>query len=155
MVKHLPSVMLLGAMSSNGIAGLFFLSTKTTMNSIRYHKMLENELKIRMAIHECIMFMQGGAPCHCSKLMSDFLKKNIKILDWPGDSPNLNPIENLWAIMIEKVADKHPTTAKNLEMAIKHIWIHKITCMPCYLQLLSRTKVNIPNIRFLQENCLM
>ena len=44
---------------------------------------------------KCIMFIQDGAPCYHSKLMSDFLKKNIKVLDWPGNIPDLKPIENL------------------------------------------------------------
>ena len=65
--------------------------------------------------------MQDGAPCHCSKLVSDFLYKNIKTLDWPGNSPDLNPIKNSWAILKDKVADEHPTSAKDFKMAIKCI----------------------------------
>ena len=80
--------------------------------------MLEDKLKIHMAIYECNMFMQDGSPCYCSKLVSDFLKKkNIKMLDWLGDSPDLNPIENLWAILKDKVADERLSSAKNLEIA--------------------------------------
>ena len=43
------------------------------------------------------------------------------MFDWPGYSTDLNPIENLWAILKDKVADEHPTSAKDLEMAIKCI----------------------------------
>ena len=68
------------------------------------------------------MLMQNGAPCHRSKLVSDFLKKkNIKTLYWPGNSPDFNSIEYLWAILKHKVADKHPTSAKDLEITIQHI----------------------------------
>ena len=98
-VKHPPSVIIWGAMSSSGTAGLFFLPTGTTINSVRYRKKLEDKLDIHMTIHECNMFMHDGAPCHRSKLVSDFLpKKNIKTLDWPSNSSDLNPIENLWAM---------------------------------------------------------
>ena len=56
--------------------------------------------------------MQDGAPCYRSKLVGDFLKmKNIKTLDWPGNSPVLNPIENLWAILKDKAIDEHLTSA--------------------------------------------
>ena len=83
--------------------------------------MLEDKLEIHMAIYECNMFMQDGAPCDRSKLVSNFLKKNIKTLDWPCNSPDLNPFENLWATLKDKVADKHPTSTKDLKMAIKYI----------------------------------
>ena len=58
--------------------------------------MLEDKREIHMqyAIHECNIFMQDGAPCYRSKLVSDFLekKKNIKALYWAGNSPDLNPM---------------------------------------------------------------
>ena len=72
--------------------------------------------------------MQDCAPCHRSKLVSDFLKKkNIKTLGWPGNILDLNLIENLWAMLKDKVADQHSTSAKDLKMSIKRIWIQKIT----------------------------
>ena len=83
-------------MSSNGTAKFFFLPIQTTMNGIRHCKMLD-KLKVYIFIFECNMIMQDSAPCHHSKLVSDFLKtKNIKMLDWPGNSLDLNLIENLW-----------------------------------------------------------
>ena len=44
-VKHTPSVMMCGAMFSNGTTNLFFLSIETTMNDVRYGKMLEDKLE--------------------------------------------------------------------------------------------------------------
>ena len=74
--------------------------------------MLKDKLEIHIAIHECNMFMQDGAACHHSKLVSYFFK-NIETLDWPGNSPDLNPIKNLWAILKDKVADKQTTGVKD------------------------------------------
>ena len=55
--------------------------------------MLEDKLKIHVAIHECNMFIENGVTCHRSKLVSNFLKKKIiKTLDWPGNSPNLHQL---------------------------------------------------------------
>ena len=122
MVKHPPSIMIWGAMSNNGTDGLFFLPIETTMNVFRHNKMLEKKIEIYMTIHECNMFMQDGARCQFSKLVSNFYeKKNIKMLDWSGNSPDFNPIQNFWAILKDKVADDYPTSAKDLEMAIKRI----------------------------------
>ena len=48
--------------------------------------------------------MQDGAPCHRAKIATQFLKsKKIQILDWPGSNPDLNPIENLWTDLKNKV----------------------------------------------------
>src|SRR5215469_15752411 len=42
------------------------------------------------------IFQQDLAPCHTSGKMQKFFKDNkINILQWPGNSPDLNPIENL------------------------------------------------------------
>ncbi|CAM1330816.1 Uncharacterised protein at_DN1629 [Pycnogonum litorale] len=105
-MKHPPSVMIWGGISVNGTAGLFFLPSGTTMNGQKYVDLLKNKLELHMAIHKCKIIMQDGAPCHRSKIVTQFLKsKKIQILDWLGNSSDLNPIENLWSILKNKVAD--------------------------------------------------
>lgn len=45
---------------------------------------------------EPFLFMQYGAPCHTARSVKSFLKEqNIPLLDWPGNSPDMNPIENV------------------------------------------------------------
>ena len=45
------------------------------------------------------LFLQDLASCHTAKKVKKFLKKNhIKVLDWSGNSPSLNPINNFTAI---------------------------------------------------------
>ena len=42
----------------------------------------------------------------CNRL---FGANKITLLKWPENNPDLNPIENLWAILEDKVANKHPS----------------------------------------------
>ncbi|GBL85663.1 hypothetical protein AVEN_193123-1 [Araneus ventricosus] len=45
------------------------------------------------------VFQRDLAPCHISNLVKkNFKKKKLTVLDWPGNSPDVNPIENLRSI---------------------------------------------------------
>ena len=102
-VKHPPTQMIWGAMSVSGTAALFFMPPKTTMNGNRYLNLLRAKLKLHMQVHRCSVFMHGGAPCHRQRTVKDYLTaERIKVLDWLGNSPDLNPIENLWSILKNK-----------------------------------------------------
>lgn len=44
------------------------------------------------------VFMHNDAPCHRGEKAQKLLQDHrIKVLDWPGDSLDLNPIENAWS----------------------------------------------------------
>ena len=58
-------------------------------------------------IHSCEVFMQDNAPCHKSKKVTNFLQQQkIRVLDWHGNSPNLNPIDKK---LLAKNEEHHET----------------------------------------------
>ena len=53
--------------------------------------------------------------------------KKIQTLEWPGNSPDLHPLENLWCVMKNIVSKKHPTSLSALQLAIKEVWVKEIS----------------------------
>ncbi len=50
--------------------------------------------------------------------------QKFALMDWLGNSPDLNPIENLWAIIKGKIKKKENITSLPLLIrAIKEIWV--------------------------------
>ena len=49
-------------------------------------------------------------------------ERAIKCLDWPSCSPDLSPIENLWAILKKRVQNRVPKTLEELKNYVKIEW---------------------------------
>ena len=69
------------------------------------------------------IFQQDLAPCHTAKKVKKiFADNDIKVLEWPGNSPDLNPIENLWSIVKRRLLKMDCTTKTKLIAAIIAVW---------------------------------
>ena len=53
------------------------------------------------------------------------------MLKWAGNSPDLNPIENLQTLIKKKVPTSNPTTLDELKQIIKEIWCTDIDQNVC------------------------
>jgi transposase len=69
------------------------------------------------------VFQWDLVPCHNSKLAkSVFTQQHLKVLEWPGNSPDLNPIENLWAIIKACISKMDCRTKTKLTESVMKVW---------------------------------
>ena len=97
-----------------------------------YISVLDGHLLSFINIHECTTFQQDSAPCHKAKSVTNwFQTKNVRVLKWLEDSPDLNPMENSWALIKKKVSTSNPTTLDEIKWTIKEIWCKDINQNVC------------------------
>ena len=88
------------------------------MDSTLYMEVIKDELL--GSVEHCVadekdwIFQQDNAAAHTALKCRDlFREKNIRLLDFPPRSPDLNPIENLWAIVKSRVNRNGPYTSSD------------------------------------------
>lgn len=127
-------LMVWGAFSAKGLTELHIC--EGSINSSYYCKILEDNLLpyIKEKFKRQYTFQQDNAPVHCSNMTKKFIKDhNVKVMEWPSKSPDLNPMENLWGILAQsvyKAGKKQFDTKIQLKRAILKAW-HQIDLKMC------------------------
>lgn len=114
-VKHGGgNIMVWGCFAWAGVGNLVRINGIMTADA--YIDIINENLRESVAISgvgKDFIFQQDNDPKHTAKKTKAFFKtKRMNVLEWPAQSPDLNPIENLWAILDNKV-DKTGVTNKD------------------------------------------
>ena len=141
-IKFPKKQMVWGCFSWAGRGKLAFLDTGDTMNQHSYLAILKQKLMPAMAHAKITRFLQDGAPCHRAKAVKDWLAlKNMAVMDWPGNSPDLNPIENLWSWMKKQLANRPtPSSLAILRQEISKMWCERTSVAYCRVLVKSMPK---------------
>ena len=124
-VKHPEKQMFWGCFSYHGVGQLRPITGM--MNSTKYIEILQKSVlpTLNSMAEDNPIFQQDLAPCHTSKICKAFFENNvIRVLKWPGNSPDINPIENLWSIIKQRLRKCDCTTKSKLIQAIIQLWYH-------------------------------
>jgi hypothetical protein len=76
-------------------------------------------------------YLQDSDPKHTAKLTQDWLRAHVPEYftreQWPPRSPDLNPIENAWALVASQASLRQPKTLEELKHAVRGAWTKVMT----------------------------
>ena len=127
-VKHGGgNIMVWGSISGGGVGDL--LKIGGIMDKKVYHNIL-----VRHAvpsgprlIGDNFVFQEDNDPKQSSNYCRNYLRREkaagvLTVMNWPSQSPDLNPIEQIWELIDRKLDKSHVKTKETLWLEVKRCW---------------------------------
>lgn len=124
-VKHGGGhVVVWGCMAASGVGRLVFV--EGNMDKNQYLRILQENLKqsaSHLGLRDHFRFYQDNDPKHKSGIVQTWLIWSCPhIIQTPAQSPDLNPIENLWDYLERQIRKRTITGLPSLKIAIQEEW---------------------------------
>lgn len=121
--KNYSKINIWGCFSNSGFGRIIlFKSNLTAKKLIRIYKngLLRSFPSIATGR---LVLLEDNDPKHTAKIAKTYRKShNIKRINWPANSPDLNPIENVWYILKYRIKKYGASNINQLKTAIKTEW---------------------------------
>ena len=114
--------MVWGCVSGHGLNHLVRCSSH--INGQEYGDLLLDIVYPMVATSETAIFQEDNAPIHKCKVASQLKQElGIETMEWPPQSPDLSPIENIWREVKRWIQqNRKPRTEMELWKAVEEAW---------------------------------
>jgi transposase len=123
-IKHDKKINVWGAFAAHGVGSLIMVDG--ILEQIQYRDILDTYMlpsKDVLFGDGDWLFQQDNDPKHTAILTRDwFIANNVPLMEWPSQSPDLNPIENLWTILDLSCKDRNPQNEQELFEILEQAW---------------------------------
>jgi hypothetical protein len=123
-VKHDKKINVWGCFAAHGVGKLY--RVEGILDAKGYHSILQRQMKPSMNQlfpDKNSFFQQDNDPKHTANINKSYLRRyEVPTLPWPSQSPDLNPIENLWSILDDRVKNRVPNSEKELFQVLEEAW---------------------------------
>ena len=123
-VKHDEKINVWGCFAAHGVGNLYLVQGH--LDKHQYKDILINQM---MPSAERLFgmanwhFQQDNDPKHTAKTTKTWFRQNrTPLLPWASQSPDLNPLENLWSWLDWHLRDRKPSTKEELFAVLQEGW---------------------------------